>query len=128
MKTGHFCCIEYNLSKDEDRDGDIVLDAATVRDETSSDEEDSESLTPDTAAVTGSGLYLLFSVLFIEDINSLDLFLRNAARSGMFIQQCHFPLDWTPLSSGMGHWAEGVQLTLQLGSAGHMHGYSVNGT
>ena len=29
MKTGHFCCIDYNPSNDKDRDGDIALDAAT---------------------------------------------------------------------------------------------------
>ena len=29
MKTGRFCCIECNLSNDEDRAGDIALDAAT---------------------------------------------------------------------------------------------------
>ena len=49
---------------------DIVLDAATVSERDETDEEDSESLTPGTAAVTGSGLPLLFSILFIKNINS----------------------------------------------------------
>ena len=55
----------------KDRDGDIVL--ASVRERQNSDEENSESLTPGTAAVTGSGLPPILSGLLIEDINSLDL-------------------------------------------------------
>ena len=29
MKTGCFCCIDYNPSNDKDRAGDKALDAAT---------------------------------------------------------------------------------------------------
>ena len=42
-------------------------------------EEDSESLTPGTATVTGSGLPLILSALLIEDINSLDLFPKESS-------------------------------------------------